>query len=103
MQVNLVRPHQGRLFHKLGELSVNLQWNLKELRQALDKHLARNTELQRKQYVFVDNDMNNMATYKEEDIVVGKVFKTYIKVKILQGTGEKYGWYIKKREKSVSH
>lgn len=88
MQVNLVRPQRGRLFHRLGEANVNMQWNLKELRQKLDRQFKNFPEIKDKRYVFVDSDFNNMAPHGEEEIMVRNIFRAYVKVKILHGTGK---------------
>ena len=91
MQVNLVRPQKGHLFHRLGELDVNMEWSLKELRHKLNKEFKNVRELKDKRYVFIDSDFNNLVPHREEEIVVRNVFKSYVKVKILHGTG-KHAW-----------
>ena len=89
MQVNLVRPDGGRLFHKVCDMNINMQWNLKELRQKLSRQFKTLPEVKGKHFVFVDNEFNNVVPHKEEWIIVGRIFKAYIKVKIVRGTGEK--------------
>ena len=88
MQVNLVRPDQGRLFHKLCDMNINMQWTLKELREKLSRQFKTLPDVKGKHFVFVDNDFNNVVPYKEEELSVARIFKAYIKVKIVRGTGE---------------
>jgi hypothetical protein len=88
MQVNLVRPDQGRLFLKLCDMNINMQWTLKELRNKLERQFKTLPEVKGNHFVFVDNDFNNVVPYKEDQLSVARVFKAYVKVKIVRGTGE---------------
>lgn len=68
-------------------MNINMQWNLKELRQKLDRQFRTVQEIKGKHYVFVDNDFNNIVPHREEEINVARIFKAYVKVKIVRGTG----------------
>ena len=87
MPVNLVRPDRGILFHKLFDMNINMQWTLKELREKLCKRFKTLPEVKGNYFVFVDNDLNDVAPHKENEFSVARIFKAYVKVKIVRGTG----------------
>ena len=93
MVVNLVRPEKGRLFHKICDMNINMQWTLKELREKLSRQFKTLSEVKGNQFVFVDNDFKDVVPYKEEKLSVARIFKAYVRVKIVRGTGMKRELY----------
>ena len=83
LYVNLVKPDSGYLFQRLGEIKVNIQGSLKELREILDAELGNMEDLRNKRYIFVDNDFNNIEPSREDQTTVQSVFMSNVKIKII--------------------
>jgi hypothetical protein len=81
--VNLVTPNTGYMFQRLGDVRVNIQGSLTELRGILDAKLGNTTELRNKRYIFVDNDFNNIEGSREDRMSVSSVYMSNVKIKII--------------------
>ena len=81
--MNLVTQDSGYMFQRLGNVKMNIQGSLKELRGILDAEFGNTKNLKNKQYVFVDNDFNNIEERREGETPVQRVYMSNIKIKIL--------------------
>jgi hypothetical protein len=71
------------MFQRLGDVRVNIQGSLTELRGILDAKLGNTTELRNKRYIFVDNDFNNIEASREDRTPVSIVYMSNVKIKII--------------------
>ncbi len=71
------------MFQRLGNVNVNIEGSLKELRGILDAEFGHTKDLQNKHYIFVDNDFSNVEESREEQTTVQTVYMSNVKIKII--------------------